>query len=211
MQDALDIMLTGGRVPASEAKDLGIVWKVSDSPVDDALAYAAILATQPPAASEALRQALCHGLDTQVLVEEPRLQGTALHSAEFRQRFTGYRNSIVGSLPRWPLAIAAAHRPPRWEPRDVDRLDFTGDTSAGRGRPLMTSPHCGIGSVQGTGQAPAAAAAADRCGRRARLAPPLRRGGPQDSGLLCPSESRWPTPGSGSWPGGNHRDGRWQG
>ena len=100
MQHALDIMLTGRHVPAAEAKDLGIVWRVSDSPVDDALAYAAILARQPPAASAAIRRTLYRSLDadmeSQVLVEESRLQALALHSDEFRQRFGEYRQSIVG-------------------------------------------------------------------------------------------------------------------
>jgi enoyl-CoA hydratase/carnithine racemase len=99
-QDALDIILTGRRVPAAEAKDLGIVWRVSEAPLDDALAYAAILARQPAATAAALRQSLYHGadadLDTQVLVEEPRLQAIALHSAEFRERFAGYRASVTG-------------------------------------------------------------------------------------------------------------------
>jgi enoyl-CoA hydratase/carnithine racemase len=103
MQPALDIMLTGRRVLATEAKDLGIAWRVSDSPLEDALAYAAILAEQPPVTSAAIRRALYRSLDvdleTQVLVEESRMQGIALHSAEFRQRFAVYRASVTGSVP----------------------------------------------------------------------------------------------------------------
>jgi enoyl-CoA hydratase/carnithine racemase len=103
MQDALDIMLTGRRVHAAEAKDLGIAWRVSDSPLEDALAYAAILADQLPVTSGAIRRALYRSLDTdietQILVEESHVQGIALHSTEFRQRFAEYRASIVEQRP----------------------------------------------------------------------------------------------------------------
>jgi enoyl-CoA hydratase/carnithine racemase len=99
-QNALDIMLTGRRVPAAEAERLGIVWRVSDAPLDDALGYAAILARQPLVTAAAIRRVLYQSLDvdleTQVLVEEPRVQAIALHSTEFRQRFAAYRASITG-------------------------------------------------------------------------------------------------------------------
>jgi enoyl-CoA hydratase/carnithine racemase len=98
MQNALDIMLTGRRVPAAEAKDLGIAWKISDSPLDDALVYARSLAGQLPGASGIIREALYRSVDTdmgtQILSAEPRLQGIALQSDEFRQRFSRYRESI---------------------------------------------------------------------------------------------------------------------
>ncbi|MDN3358168.1 enoyl-CoA hydratase/isomerase family protein [Actinomadura sp. DC4] len=99
-QNALDIMLTGRRVPAAEAKELGIVWRVTDSPLEDALEYARDLAARPPVTSSAIRRTLYRSLDadlaTQVLVEEPHAQGIALHSAEFRRRFAEYRASITG-------------------------------------------------------------------------------------------------------------------
>jgi non-ribosomal peptide synthetase component E (peptide arylation enzyme) len=62
--------------------------------------YAAILAAQLPITSAAIRRALYRSLDvdleTQVLVEESHLQGIALHSTEFRQRFAEYRASVIG-------------------------------------------------------------------------------------------------------------------
>jgi len=99
-QDALDIMLTARRVSAAEALDLGLAWRMTDTPVDDALDYARILARQLPQTAAAIRRAVYTGLDvdleTQLLVEEPRLQGIALHSDEFTTRFAEYRASIVG-------------------------------------------------------------------------------------------------------------------
>lgn len=98
MQDALDIMLTGREVPAQEASELGLAWRVTDAPLDEALAYADTLSAQPRRAAEVTRAALYRSLDrdveTEVLVDEARSQGVALHSAEFRERFEAYRAGV---------------------------------------------------------------------------------------------------------------------
>jgi enoyl-CoA hydratase/carnithine racemase len=101
MSDALDIMLTGRRVGAEEAQRLGIAWKVGDQPLEDALEYAGRLAGQAPRAVAVTRANLYRGqeldVETEILVEEARSQGVALHGAEFRERFATWQRRIVGS------------------------------------------------------------------------------------------------------------------
>ncbi|MFG1667699.1 enoyl-CoA hydratase/isomerase family protein [Streptomyces sp. Y7] len=99
IQDALDIMLTGRRVPASEAKELAVAWRTSPHPVEDALEYAALLARQPTRAASVTRRALYQSeycdVQTEVLVHEARSQGVAIRSSEFMTLFREYRKSLV--------------------------------------------------------------------------------------------------------------------
>lgn len=95
MQDAMDILLTGRRVTADEARALGLVWRLADDVVGEALAYAESLAAMPSRAVQVTRQALHASeyldVETAVLVEEARAQGIAMTSEEFRQRLGPYR------------------------------------------------------------------------------------------------------------------------
>ncbi len=91
----------GRRIHADEAKELGIAWRVSETPLDDAIEYATVLAAQAARASIVTRQALYRSEDldveTEVLIEEARSQGVALRSAEFEERFAAYQSGIVGT------------------------------------------------------------------------------------------------------------------
>lgn len=98
IQDAMDIMLTARQVSASEARDLGIAWRVSGDVLDDALAYARILAARPPRATRVTRHALYASesldVETEVLIEEARSQGIAMRSNEFQELFRRYRSGV---------------------------------------------------------------------------------------------------------------------
>lgn len=100
MHVALDIMLTGRIVEAEEALRLGLLARIVDDPVADALAYARPIAAGPKRALRVTKHALYRALDLDVdeaiLVEEARSQAIALFGPEFPPRFEAWRSQIRG-------------------------------------------------------------------------------------------------------------------
>lgn len=100
MHAALDIMLTGRFVDAQEALSLGLVARIVDDPLEDALAYARRIAAGPRRAVRVTKQALYRALDLDaaeaILVQEARTQAIALHGPEFGERFAAWQGEITG-------------------------------------------------------------------------------------------------------------------
>lgn len=104
MADALDIMMTGRSIPAEEALNLGLIWKIAEDPLATGLTYAARIASGPKRAlrvtKAALRQAREIDFSTAVLVHEARSQAVAMHSPEFERYFSTWRSKIIGEPPQ---------------------------------------------------------------------------------------------------------------
>ena len=100
MHVALDIMITGRTVEAEEALRLGILSRIVDDPVADALDYGSHIAAGPKRALRVTKHALYRGLDLDVeeaiLVEEARSQAIALFGPEFPPRFEAWRSRVRG-------------------------------------------------------------------------------------------------------------------
>jgi enoyl-CoA hydratase len=100
MPVALDIMMTGRIVEAGEALQVGILSRIVDDPVMDALAYGRQVAAGPRRALRVTKHALYRALDLDVeeaiLIEEARSQAIALFGSEFPPRFEAWRSQIRG-------------------------------------------------------------------------------------------------------------------
>lgn len=95
---ALEMMLTGRRVDATEARAMGLVTSVVDDPLACALELAATLAEMPPGAlartkKMALRAAAI-GLD-EAVGEEARQQSAAVRSGDFGERFAQWQAAVI--------------------------------------------------------------------------------------------------------------------
>ncbi|MCC6317610.1 MAG: 2-(1,2-epoxy-1,2-dihydrophenyl)acetyl-CoA isomerase [Gemmatimonadaceae bacterium] len=93
---ASSLMLLGEKITAAQARDLGLVWKVcaADTLLDDAMALAGQLATQPTRAfaltKRLLNASFDHDLATQLNMEES-LQREAGHTADFVEGVQAFR------------------------------------------------------------------------------------------------------------------------
>jgi len=95
---SLDILLTGRLVAAPEALALGLVSRVTDDVVADAVDAAASIAASPPHAVAVTKAnvytSLELGLEAEILEQEVRAQAVALHGSEFPERFARWRDKI---------------------------------------------------------------------------------------------------------------------
>lgn len=78
---ALDIQLTGRPIYADEAERIGLITRACDPPklMPEAIAFAKIIAAQPPLAVEYIRKAIYEGMSM------PLVDGLALESKLFRE------------------------------------------------------------------------------------------------------------------------------
>lgn len=87
---AVELLLSGRQVEASEAQTLGLVTRLCDDPVAAAVAMAATFATMPPRAvsvtKELLQRALGGDLESAVAAEAHE-QVAAVHGPEFGDRY----------------------------------------------------------------------------------------------------------------------------
>ncbi len=96
---ALDLLLTGRLIGAEEAQRLGLVSRICDDVVAEAVAYATQLAAAPPAAVAATRRNVYRSLELPCEVEveqEVRAQSLALFGSEFPERFAAWKRRITG-------------------------------------------------------------------------------------------------------------------
>ncbi|GAA3551740.1 enoyl-CoA hydratase-related protein [Amycolatopsis ultiminotia] len=92
---AKELMMTGRRVPAGEAADLGIVDRIADDPYAAALEFARELAAGPRFAIQAVKEAVDRGLDS------PLADGLALERSLIAGLFaTGDRDVGMASFLR---------------------------------------------------------------------------------------------------------------
>lgn len=101
---ALDILLLGRLVEAEEALRVGLVSRVCDDVVGEAVAVATKLAANPARATAMTKRnvyrAMELGLEAEILEQEPRAQAIALHGSEFPEAFARWRERIRGREPR---------------------------------------------------------------------------------------------------------------
>jgi enoyl-CoA hydratase/carnithine racemase len=99
--DALLMALTGRRVAGEEAIRMGLAQELVDDPLERAVELAVLVASGPPRATIATKQAIRSAavLDArrQILEVEPALQAQMMSGAEFRERFTAYREAVTGA------------------------------------------------------------------------------------------------------------------
>jgi enoyl-CoA hydratase/carnithine racemase len=90
-QRALEIFLTGRVIEANEAQQIGLISRVCDDVLADALELAEQLASNPPIATSATKRlvygALDHDIRSAVLEHEVPTVALSLHSEEFKERF----------------------------------------------------------------------------------------------------------------------------
>jgi enoyl-CoA hydratase/carnithine racemase len=103
MQDALELLLTGDRIDAERARDIGLAWKVV--PRDMLLAEARLLADR-----------LCQGAPLAVrAVNEMAHRGRHLPWEDAVRMGEAMRRVVGGTDDaREGMQAAAEHRPPRW-------------------------------------------------------------------------------------------------
>ncbi len=96
---SLEMLLTNRLVDADEALRIGLVSRVVDDPVTDAVALAAHMAAQPRQAASLTRANVYRSmeltLDAEVLEQEVRTQALALKGSEFAAVFAAYRSRIM--------------------------------------------------------------------------------------------------------------------
>ena len=95
---ALDLLLTGRLIGAEEALAYGLVSRVCDDVVAEAVTFATTLAEAPPAAAAMTRRnvyrSLELGLEAEILEQEVRAQSVALFGSEFRERFAKWKDQV---------------------------------------------------------------------------------------------------------------------
>lgn len=99
-ETALELLLSGRRMEAGEAKDVGLVSRICDDPVRLALGLAARYAAMPSGAAATtkamLRRAMEQDLEAAILAEVHH-QSAALHGPEFADRYAGWRTDVTGA------------------------------------------------------------------------------------------------------------------
>ena len=96
---ALEIMVSGRRVDAEEAQDLGIVTRVVADPLADALDLASTFAAMDPGAVTTTKRMARHGLEIDLaesIAGEVRNQAAAVRSPAFADRYRRWRAEVQG-------------------------------------------------------------------------------------------------------------------
>jgi enoyl-CoA hydratase/carnithine racemase len=97
---ALEMALTGRRVRADEALALGLVHRLCDDPLTDALSLAAKIAARSPAGvaltTRLMRESASRDLPAGVRVEA-QVQRDALHRPEFTERWSDWQAAVTGT------------------------------------------------------------------------------------------------------------------
>jgi enoyl-CoA hydratase/carnithine racemase len=97
---ALDMLFTGRLADAEEALRLGLVSRISDDVVGDAVELAVTFAANPPQAMAMTKRNVYRsmelGLEAEILEQEVRAQALALHGSEFPDRFAAWKQKIQG-------------------------------------------------------------------------------------------------------------------
>ncbi len=97
---ALEIFLSCRKVGVEEAADLGIVTKIAEDPLAEALALAEVVAAAPAGAVAETKVNTYAGLDldmrTAIYGGEIRSVSIALHSEEFAESFGAWKKQIRG-------------------------------------------------------------------------------------------------------------------
>ena len=106
MQDALELLLTGDRIGAEQARDIGLAWKVvpGDALLDEARTLAARLCQGAPLAVRAVNEMAHRG--QHIPWEDAVRMGEAL------RRVVGATDDA-----REGMRAAAERRPPHWTVR----------------------------------------------------------------------------------------------
>jgi enoyl-CoA hydratase/carnithine racemase len=98
---ALEMFLTCRPVGADEALRMGLVTRVSERPLDDALEMARVIAGNPTHAVGQTKRNVYRGLDydmqTAIFDGEIPSVAVALHSDEFRESFSVWKAEIRGA------------------------------------------------------------------------------------------------------------------
>lgn len=97
---ALELLLAGRLLEASEAVAAGLAARIEEDVVGSAIDLAATIAMAPPHAVAATKANLYGSmeldLEAEVLEQEVRAQAIALHGPEFTERIADYRRRIRG-------------------------------------------------------------------------------------------------------------------
>jgi enoyl-CoA hydratase/carnithine racemase len=95
---ALDLLLTGRLLDAEEALAVGLVSRICEDVVQEAVTYATLLAQAPPAAAATTRRNVYRsielGLEAEILEQEVRSQSVALFGSEFSVLFAKWRDQV---------------------------------------------------------------------------------------------------------------------
>jgi enoyl-CoA hydratase/carnithine racemase len=97
---ALDLLFTGRLADAEEALGLGLVSRICDDVVGDAIELATAFAANPPQAMAMTKRNVYRSmelsLEAEILEQEVRAQALALHGSEFPERFVAWKRKIQG-------------------------------------------------------------------------------------------------------------------
>jgi enoyl-CoA hydratase/carnithine racemase len=96
LEAAMDVMCTGRSINADEARELGLVRKVvaHEHLMAEAIAYAELIAAQPPIAVQFAKRALVRSLDSDLLAQlelEWSYQVAAFDTDDAREGITAFR------------------------------------------------------------------------------------------------------------------------
>jgi enoyl-CoA hydratase/carnithine racemase len=95
---ALELTLTGRLIGAENAVGLGLVSRIVEDPLADALELARAIAANPPMAVSATRRLVRAGtlgeVSESLFEAEPRAFADALHGEEFEKQFAAYRAGL---------------------------------------------------------------------------------------------------------------------
>ncbi|MEW6472008.1 MAG: enoyl-CoA hydratase/isomerase family protein [Actinomycetota bacterium] len=97
---AIEWLLAGRHVEAEEARARGLVSRLTDDPVATAVSLAATFASMPPQATQTtkalVRAAAGSGLE-EAIGAEAREQARAVQASEFGERYSGWRQIVIGA------------------------------------------------------------------------------------------------------------------
>jgi enoyl-CoA hydratase/carnithine racemase len=104
LANALELVMTGRAVDAGAARAMGMVSRIVDDPLTEALTLAGEIARHPPAAVLAARalvlESARRGLEWSLTCGEPQAFAATFHDEEFSAQFASYRAGLSSRTPR---------------------------------------------------------------------------------------------------------------
>jgi enoyl-CoA hydratase/carnithine racemase len=101
---ALELVMTGRAITADAALAMGMVSRIADDPLTEALTLATEIARHPPAAVLAARalvlESARRGLEWSLSCGEPQAFAATFHDEEFAEQFASYRAGFSSRTPR---------------------------------------------------------------------------------------------------------------
>lgn len=101
---ALELVMTGRAITADAALAMGMVSRIADDPLSEALTLATEIARHPPAAVLAARalvlESAHRGLEWSLSCGEPQAFAATFHSEGFAEQFASYRAGLSSRTPR---------------------------------------------------------------------------------------------------------------